>query len=85
MSRLQPSEHSLTPCIHKAKQEDEDKDRHFDEAESSVGLEPGCPREDENCFDVEHDKQQGKDVITDIRLAPTGADRIYDANYFDRG
>lgn len=76
-SLSEPSEHSLTPCVHKAKQEDEDKDRHFDETEHSIGLEPSCPREDEDGFDVEHDKQQCKDVIPDVRLAPTGADRIY--------
>ena len=76
-SLSEPSEHSLTPCVHKAKQEDEDKDRHFDETEHSIGLEPSCPREDEDGFDVEHHEQQSEHVIPNVALAPAGTDRVY--------
>ena len=42
----------------------------------AVGLEPGGPREDEHRLDVEHDEQQGEDVVADLALGPARADRV---------
>src|SRR5690606_17199492 len=55
---------------------DEDEDEHLDEAEHPVGLEAGRPREDEQGLDVEHDEEQGEDVVAHLALGPGGADGV---------
>ena len=53
------------------------------EAEPAVALDRCRPREDEHRFDVEDHEQQGEDVVPDLALRPSVADRI-DAGFVRR-
>ena len=45
-------------------------DEHLDEAERAVASRADGPREDEDGLDVEHDEEQGEDVVADLALGP---------------
>src|SRR5688500_18154583 len=66
-----PAEDTLAPRVHEAKGEHDDEHDHLDEAEDVVDLQARGPGEDEDGFDVEHDEEQGEDVVADLALAPT--------------
>ena len=69
-------EYALAPRVEQPEGEDGDEDRHLDETEGAVGLEPGGPREDEHGLHVEHDEEQGEDVVADLALGPPAADGV---------
>src|SRR4051812_26324991 len=71
-----PTEHALAPRVHEAKEQNEHEDPHLDEPEAGVAFELRRPREDEHGLDVEDDEQQREDVVPDLALRPTFADRI---------
>src|SRR5581483_1498451 len=67
---LDPAEDALAPGVQQPEREDRDEDEHLDEPEDVVHLEADGPGEDEHRFDVEHDEQQGEDVVADLALRP---------------
>src|SRR4029079_348272 len=71
-----PTQHALAPRVHEAKEQDEHEDTHLDQPEAGIPLELRRPRKDEHCLHVEHDEQQGEDVVTDLALGPTLTDRV---------
>src|SRR5438093_5514919 len=73
-----PLEDLLLPGIEQADGEDADEDDHLDE-NGSLGpqlLELDRPGEEEDAFDVEDHEQEGKEVVADVRVAPSLADRV---------
>src|SRR3954452_21242081 len=74
-----PTQHALAPRVHEPKEQNEHEHTHLDEAEGGVPLELRRPRKDEHCLYVEHHEEQGEDVITDLALRPSLADRVYPA------
>src|SRR5688572_18212714 len=75
--RSDPSEHLLLPGVEEAEGEDDDEDRHLDDAEPPVGLGARGEREDEHRLHVEHDEEEGEDVVADLALTPAGPHRIH--------
>src|SRR3546814_2500688 len=77
-SRLssQPPEDLLSPRVEEAEGQDHDEDRHLDEAEPLIGVDPGGERADEHGLDVAHHEEQCVDVVPNLALTPTGAHGI---------
>src|SRR3954454_1373790 len=71
-----PTQHALAPRVHEPKEQNEHEDTHLDETEAGIPLELRRPGEYENCLDVEHDEEQGEDVIADLALRPSLAHRV---------
>src|SRR3954463_4462296 len=71
-----PTQHALAPRVHEPKEQNEHEDTHLDEAEAGVPLELRRPWKDEHGLDVEHDEEQGEDVVADLALRPSLADGV---------
>src|SRR5688572_21744179 len=67
---LHPLQHPFTPCIHKARNEDQNKDDAFYNGEQTKLTQPNSPGKKEHGFDIEHQKDQRKDVILSLELHP---------------
>src|SRR5438067_2813291 len=76
ISASDPTEDTFTPGVEESEGEDHDEDGHLDEAEDVVDLEADGPGEDEDGLDVEQHEQDREDVVADLALRPTVADRI---------
>src|SRR4051794_15752570 len=72
-----PTQHALAPRVHEPKEQNEHEDTHLDQAETGVPLQLRRPRKDEHCLYVEDDEEQGEDVVTDLALRPSFADRVH--------
>ena len=74
--QLGPLKHLLAPGIQEPEGQDDNENQHLDQTEDAVGLESCRPRKHEDRFDVEHDEEEGIEVIADLALRPAAADRL---------
>ena len=57
--------------------EDEDEEHHLDEPGRAQGAERERPGEQEDRLDVEHEEEEGEDVVAHVRLTPVAARCIH--------
>src|SRR5580658_1836021 len=73
---LHPFQRAFSPDPDVADDQDREEDQHFEQAEQAEGLESYCPGKKKNCFHVEHDEEDGNDVITHGVAAAGAVDGI---------
>ena len=71
-----PPQYALAPGVDQAQEQNEDKDAHLNQAETCVALKLSGPREDEDRLYVKDDEEQSEDVVPNLALRPTFANRI---------
>src|SRR3954447_694963 len=71
-----PTQHALAPRVHEPKEQNEHEDTHLDDAEAGVPLPWRRPRKHEHGLHVEHDEEQGEDVVADLALRPSVANGV---------
>jgi hypothetical protein len=72
--RLHPFQGSFTPGINKAENQDAQEYEHLHQSEQAKLLKGHRPGEKENDLNIENNKYQSENIITDIVLNPGCAD-----------